>query len=642
MASRKESYLPERRLYKRLDHVFPVEFQYADPQKQPRGGWRQGFTQDIGRGGLCLTVNQLTPEDIGFFSDAANTVFLNIHIPLKLEAVRAAGHPVWLKCLKEGLINQYMVGISYETIAPHENARMVRYADVRHFLKALALTLILFLSVGLGGASFYNTSLHYQNEKLLADLSETLSRQRNLISGGDLLKLKISEMEFLLSQAGRKIETLERRLLFTRPREEKFVTELKSSIDFFKQYQINLKEELSSLKTKKTQVDDARRTMGEEATVLERKVLEKFTDWLRMHQRNQTGLIPSFEGDGDVGDWAFTYDQALAVIAFVRSGEGARAVRILDFYLAAPKINDGAFANAYYASDCGVAEAIAHAGPNIWLGIAALQYTQATRDNRYLPLAVGIARWLDTIKDTEGGLKGGATVTWYSTEHNLDAYAFYRMFYQLTQEEYWRREAEKSLSWLGKNAYSKISEPFVKRGKGDSTVATDTFAWSIAAVGPEGLSQMGMDPDEILDFAVSQCGVSVEYKKPEGYLLAVKGFDFAKNEHLARGGVVSCEWTAQMILAFKIMAAYHRTSGDETKADHYGRLAHEYTAELNKMVVTSPSPVGQGAFCLPYASHEFADTGHGWRTPKGNRTGSVAATAYAILAMEGFNPLALE
>ena len=58
------------------------------------------------------------------------------------------------------------------------------------------------------------------------------------------------------------------------------------------------------------------------------------------------------------------------------------------------------------------------------------------------------------------------------------------------------------------------------------------------------------------------------------------------------------------------------------------------------MIITSPSPVGQGEFCLPYSSHEFVDTGHGWRTPKGI-DGSVAATAYAIFAIEGFNPLAL-
>lgn len=49
------------------------------------------------------------------------------------------------------------------------------------------------------------------------------------------------------------------------------------------------------------------------------------------------------------------------------------------------------------------------------------------------------------------------------------------------------------------------------------------------------------------------------------------------------------------------------------------------------MVISSPSPSGQGQGCLPYASSDFVDTGHGWMTPKGKNTGSVSATIYTIL-----------
>ena len=59
------------------------------------------------------------------------------------------------------------------------------------------------------------------------------------------------------------------------------------------------------------------------------------------------------------------------------------------------------------------------------------------------------------------------------------------------------------------------------------------------------------------------------------------------------------------------------------------------------MVISSPSKTGQGEGCLPYASDAFADTGHGWRTPKGKRTGSVAGTAYTIFASLEYNPLSL-
>ena len=57
------------------------------------------------------------------------------------------------------------------------------------------------------------------------------------------------------------------------------------------------------------------------------------------------------------------------------------------------------------------------------------------------------------------------------------------------------------------------------------------------------------------------------------------------------------------------------------------------------MIISSLSAFGQGNWCLPYASQENIDTGHGWRTPKGDKTGSVAATAYTIFAISEFNPL---
>ena len=60
------------------------------------------------------------------------------------------------------------------------------------------------------------------------------------------------------------------------------------------------------------------------------------------------------------------------------------------------------------------------------------------------------------------------------------------------------------------------------------------------------------------------------------------------------------------------------------------------------MIITSPSRAGKQDPSLPYASSAFIDTGHGWRTPKGSRTGSLASTAYFLLAYYGYNPLKAE
>ena len=145
-----------------------------------------------------------------------------------------------------------------------------------------------------------------------------------------------------------------------------------------------------------------------------------------------------------------------------------------------------------------------------------------------------------------------------------------------------------------------------------------------------------------MNFAENHCKVSVNFKRPEGIQIKVEGFDFAPHRHLARGGVISCEWTAQMILSFKILSNYFYQQKNLSKSLFYFRKAMYYLTELRKMIIASPSPLGQGRWCLPYASESNVDTGHGWRTPQGKDTGSVASTCYLIFAYKDFNPLSFE
>jgi len=92
------------------------------------------------------------------------------------------------------------------------------------------------------------------------------------------------------------------------------------------------------------------------------------------------------------------------------------------------------------------------------------------------------------------------------------------------------------------------------------------------------------------------------------------------------------------VVAFRILAEYFNQTKDPEKAAYYQNKVHFYLNELQKMVISSASRIGQGKGCLPYSTMPNADTGHGWRTPDGDKTGSVAGTAYGIFAWLGFNP----
>jgi hypothetical protein len=128
----------------------------------------------------------------------------------------------------------------------------------------------------------------------------------------------------------------------------------------------------------------------------------------------------------------------------------------------------------------------------------------------------------------------------------------------------------------------------------------------------------------------------------DGEKTKVTGFDFGKYEHMARGGIVSTEWTSQMIVSLKIMADYYKARDEFYKAAYYNKKADFYLSEIEKMAIVSPSRIGQGQGCLPYASQDDVDTGHGWRVAQGTRTGSTAGTAYAIFARYKYNPLNLD
>ena len=642
MKKNKKSSPNDRRRYARLDHLIPVEFQFCDLNQKGGSKWYQAFSQDIGQGGLRLTVNHLSDAEILFLQDKTVLLSLLVHIPVGEKEIRATAHAVWLQELKKEPFRQVAIGISYESILPKDRNRLLKYVYFRKLIKTMAVVFTIFLGIAVVSIGFRDVRLRFENEKLLKNLSSNFQHADNLERSRDSLMLQMGGFEFLLSQSDRKIERLEGQLALVRADDQESALRLKEALALLKKNQERFKTDLSKLKEEKKLVDNNVMVQRKEMSLLENKILDKLYQWLTVHQNRLTGLISSYEGAAAVEDWAFTYDQALAVIAFVHAGDFSAATKILDFYLNAQKIENGAVANAYYASNGEIAECVAHAGPNIWLGLAMAHYMDKTKDMRYLSFTEGLARWLFSFQDADGGLKGGPAISWYSTEHNLDAYAFYKMLVKLTGDQSYERRAGQTLSWLNKNAFSRIGTPLIKRGKGDATIATDTYAWSITAIGPSQLAVQGMDPDDIMEFAINHCSVNVDYVKMDGSKIRIKGFDFAKHEHLARGGVISCEWTAQMILAMEIMAQAHKQAGRQDKALAYSRLAEAYVSDLSKMIITSPSPVGQGDFCLPYASHESADTGHGWRTPEGHRTGSVAATTYAILAMKKINPLRLE
>ncbi len=623
-ASQKINFI-EQRKYIRLKSVLAVEFRII-----PGGGgpdaltstWQQGSTCNVNAGGICLETAALSEDVLKRVDPQSTVVEMRIRIPFRRSPIQAGAKIAWIRKVDEAPTAHYLVGLSFCSIARGDAERLVvqaRWLSVSSPSIAAAAT-VLFLVFLI--SAFYGYRLRMTNEKLVDHLVGLQQQEKRVLGLIDEIN---REKEMFSSQ----MRDYAKDRLQKRPLENQYEKLLKK--------EARITGDLTLLRRQKTG--------------MQKDVLEKMSQWLKNHQAPSTGLVLSFEGDvGIVKNWAFIYDQALAANVFLLFNNERDARRILNFFRNKLTDHFEGFANAYDYDSGEIAERTVHCGPNIWVGIAVLQYSHKTGDDYYLPVARAVADWLMTVQDKDpggsGGLKGGPEFSWFSAEHNLDAYAFFGMMFEVTAEQKYQIAQKKVLSWL--RTYALIPHakedhlPSVDHGRGDATIATGTLAWSLAALGPGKLRALRMNPQKIMDFAEEHCGVNVSFERPSGVVVEVTGFDFAKAAHMPLGGMVSPEWTSQMVVSYQVLSGYFSDKKKIIKADYYAQKAKTYLDELNKLIISSPSAKGQGEGCLPYATLENADTGHGWNTPLGTRTCSIAGTAYMIMAVKQFNPLMLK
>ena len=644
----------DKRKYIRISTVLPVEFFVFDAKGKKFTPWLQGFTRDIGKGGICLVMNDLWWGFADRLKQEGIQLFLRITLPFKHQPMCLKAEASWLREQRLKDFNRYAVGLKFVAANNKEANALFRYAIVKKSTP-IAIGTIMAALIFFSFSLFWRMgSLVRKNRELVSNYVSILEKRSSLeealedrAGAEGFLKERQSNLELAIDSLSQEVALWQGKYDTLVVNNNSNVASSEEALGFKKKLAIlgielaSLQRENDFLKTKEKESKAAALKIQEVVESLQveelessQKVISGMYNWVKNRQDLRKGLVLSYEGDSSLDRVCFTYDQALATIVFLISGDKLRAEKILDFYL--KRVNDGKdIYNAYFTQG-DVFEYVLHSGPNAWLGLAALCYTKETGEKKYLPIARKVSNFLLAMMDGEGGVKGGPDVLWYSTEQNLDVSAFFKLFYEITGERKYLNASESVKKWISRYSYTDYGPP-VKRGKGDSTIATDTYAWSITAFGPGDLLSLKMNPESILKFAVEHCEVGVKFKRKKGEV-ELRGFDFSKVKNASRGGVVSGEWTSQMILAFEVMADYFKDKNPD-KSKEYLEKAFFYFNELQKMLITSPSRVGREDPCLPYASSPFVDTGHGWRTPKGSRTGSLSSTAYFLLAYYGYNPL---
>jgi len=308
---------------------------------------------------------------------------------------------------------------------------------------------------------------------------------------------------------------------------------------------------------------------------------DKAYGWLKMQQdQYTTGLVESFNISGQLANVCFTYDQAVAAIAFKAKGDSARAKLILD-RLQALQMSSGSWYNAYNCSTLQPWESHQHVGPVLWVALAAKYYGGSTYD----AMAIKAIDWTRQFQQSDGGVNGGidssgAIITWCSTEHNQDAYAAYNKYGYTTA-------ANNAKSFLDNKVWK--TDHFWG-GRDDSRDPLDVNSWGVMALGS---TTYGVS----LDYAMSH------HRNTKN---GIDAFDFDSDKD-----DIWFEGTGQMVVAFKVAG---RTSD-----------ANYFTGEIIKGQKSNGG--------VPYS---LLGTSNGYWTM--SKAESVASTGWLIFAIHNVNP----
>ena len=199
---------------------------------------------------------------------------------------------------------------------------------------------------------------------------------------------------------------------------------------------------------------------------------------------------------------SFVYDDALAVLAFLGADVADRARAILA-QLAKLQSDDGSLPFSVDTYLGRVADDYRRSGALAWVGYAAVRYELKSGSDEFRPCAEGLADYLQTLQVTRanghrtddpryGSVLAGrgrydpayrfidAPMTFASTEHNIDAYFFFRDLANLSHDDRYGEVAQLVKRSLLAHHWNAADQRFyqgISLDGPDSGLALDLSTW---------------------------------------------------------------------------------------------------------------------------------------------------------------------
>ncbi|NQT25601.1 hypothetical protein HQ585_09620 [candidate division KSB1 bacterium] len=236
--------------------------------------------------------------------------------------------------------------------------------------------------------------------------------------------------------------------------------------------------------------------------------------WLQSQQR-PLGLVDSYSDSDNI---AYTYDQALSIVAFTAAKDFERARKVLTQMKKLQNI-DGSFAASYDSNTGNVLWNSSYSGNNCWMMIAGNYYTICSGDSSFLDIIEKCAGFVTTLIEFDGSLRMETGSTAFSTEHMLDAYSAYNNLFTITGRHRYQEYAQKIRGYLLTEMWATSPESdgpshefsTFWAGKNDfGGLVLDAQSWAILSLGDCGSNRT--DFMSTLDWILNgPCRVTVDF-----------------------------------------------------------------------------------------------------------------------------------
>ena len=366
--------MQEKRQYVRMKTVFPVEFMVVDERGEKISKHLlQGFTRDVSAGGICIEFKSFGKETEKELSSGTPALSLLINPPFALRPIEALASVAWIKKVEDGPTPSYHIGIRYTRIDASARRRIIGYARRLVWAPRVAAVFGILLLAVISVLLFHDLRLRRENRRLVNQTIQNAEKKSDVAS--KLVEIQSAKFKLSgnLDKAKGKIKDLETKISTLETQSaslDAYKKELAANLEIQK----DLSERLKSMESGQARLETSYDEIQKSEKLTASAALHQMYEWLKSHRNLKTGLVASYEGDDSLNNVAFTYDLSLVCQTFLLFGDADDASAILAFYDTKAQTQDGAFLNAYNTLDGEPIESLVHTGPNVWVGIAALQY----------------------------------------------------------------------------------------------------------------------------------------------------------------------------------------------------------------------------------------------------------------------------